>query len=79
MRDSYLEKEVPTGVEEDNDDVNEVDILGFIDDDIEFKVHNIEEMVRNIERQGDDDQYSNNELAKYNKIKTLRSYSIMVV
>jgi hypothetical protein len=79
MRDSYLEKELPTGVEEDNDDVNEVDILGFIDDDIEFKVHNIEEMVRNIERQGDDDQYSNNELAKYNKIKTLRSYSIMVV
>jgi hypothetical protein len=79
MRDSYLEKEVPTGVEEDNDDVNEVDILGFIVDDIEFKVHNIEEMVRNIERQGDDDQYSNNELAKYNKIKTLRSYSIMVV
>jgi predicted NUDIX family phosphoesterase len=55
MRDSYLEREVPTGVEEDNDDVNEVDILGFINDDIEFKVHNIEEMVRNIERQGDDD------------------------
>jgi hypothetical protein len=50
MRDLYLEKEVPTGVEEDNDDVNEADILGFTDDDIEFQVHNIEEMVRNVER-----------------------------
>jgi hypothetical protein len=29
MRDSYLEREVPTGVEEDHDDVNEADILGF--------------------------------------------------
>ena len=37
MRDSYLEREVPTGVEEDHDDdVNELDILGFTDDDIEF-------------------------------------------
>jgi hypothetical protein len=37
MRDSYLEREVPTGVEEDRvDDVNEPDILGFTDDDIEF-------------------------------------------
>jgi hypothetical protein len=42
MRDSYLEREVPTGVEEDHDDMNEVDILGFTDDDIEFQVHNIE-------------------------------------
>jgi hypothetical protein len=35
MRDSHLEREVPTGVEEDHDDVNEADILGFTDDDIE--------------------------------------------
>jgi hypothetical protein len=42
MRDSHLEREVPIGVEEDHDDVNEVDILGFTDDDIEFQVHNIE-------------------------------------
>jgi hypothetical protein len=55
MGDSYLEREVPTGVEEDYDDVNETDILAFIDDDIEFQVHNIEEMVRNVERHGDDD------------------------
>jgi hypothetical protein len=31
-------------------------------------VHNIEEMVRNFERHGDDDQYSNDELAKYKKM-----------
>jgi hypothetical protein len=31
-------------------------------------VHNIEEMVRNIERHGDDDQYSNGKLVKYKKI-----------
>jgi hypothetical protein len=31
-------------------------------------VHNIEEMVRNIERHGDDDQYSNDKLAKYKKM-----------
>jgi hypothetical protein len=68
MRDSYLEREVPTGVEEDHNDVNKADILGFIDDDIEFQVHNIEEMVRNVERHGDDDQYSNDELAKYKKM-----------
>jgi hypothetical protein len=65
MRDSYMEREVPTDAEEDHDDVNEADILGFTDDDIEFQVHNIEEMVRNIERHGDDDQYNNGELAKY--------------
>jgi hypothetical protein len=48
MRDSYLEREVRTRVEEDhNDDVNEVDILGFTDDDIKFQVHNIEETVCN--------------------------------
>jgi hypothetical protein len=68
-RDSYLESEVPTSVEEDHDDdVNESDILGFTDDDIEFQVHNIEKMVRNVERHGDDDQYSNGELAKYKKM-----------
>jgi hypothetical protein len=68
MRDSYLEREVPTSVKEDHDDVNEVDILGFTDDDIEFQVHNIEELVRNVERHGDDNQYSNSELAKYKKM-----------
>jgi hypothetical protein len=31
-------------------------------------VHNIEEMVCNVERHGDDDQYSNGELAKYKKM-----------
>jgi hypothetical protein len=55
-------------VKEDHDDVNEVDILGFTDDDIEFQVHNIEEMVRNVERHDDDDQYINGELTKYKKI-----------
>jgi hypothetical protein len=64
MRGSYVEREVPTGVEEDHDDVNEADILGFTDDDIEFQVHNIEEMVCNVERHGDDDQYSNGEPTK---------------
>jgi hypothetical protein len=68
MRDSHLEREVPTGVEEDHDDVNEADILGFTDDDIEFQVHNIEEMVHNVERHGDNDNYSNDELAKYKKM-----------
>jgi hypothetical protein len=68
MRDSYLEREAPTGVKEDHDDVNEEDILGFTDDDIKFQVHNIEEMVRNVERYDDDDQYSNGKLAKYKKM-----------
>jgi hypothetical protein len=68
MRDSYLEREVPTGVEKDHDDVNEADILGFTDDDIKFQVHNIEEMVRNIERHGNDDQYINGKLAKCKKM-----------
>jgi hypothetical protein len=67
MRDSYMEREVPTSVEEDHDDVNEANILGFTDDDIEFLVYNIEDMVRSVERHGDDDQYSNGELAKYEK------------
>jgi hypothetical protein len=70
MSDSYLEREVPTGVKEDHDDdANETDILGFTNDDIEFQVHNIEEMVRNIERYDDDDQYNNGELAKYKMIE----------
>jgi hypothetical protein len=55
MRDSYLEREVPSGVEEDHGDVNEADILGFTEEDIEFYVHNIVEMVCNVERHGDDD------------------------
>jgi hypothetical protein len=63
MRDSYLEREVSSGVEEGHDDVNKTDILGFTDDDIEFQVHNIEEMVRNVERHDNDDHYSNGELA----------------
>jgi hypothetical protein len=48
--------------------VNETDILGFTDDDIEFHVHNINEMVSNIKRHGGDDQYSNGELTKYKKM-----------
>jgi hypothetical protein len=31
-------------------------------------VYNIEEMVHNVERHGDNDQYSNGELAKYKKM-----------
>jgi hypothetical protein len=48
--------------------MNEVDILGFTDDDIEFQVHNIEEMVCNVERHDGDDQYSNGELTNYKKM-----------
>jgi hypothetical protein len=55
MRDSYLEREVPTSVEDDDDEVNEQDILGFTDNDIEFMLHNIEEMVCNVKRHGDND------------------------
>jgi hypothetical protein len=36
MRDSYLKREFPTGIEEDHDNMNEADILGFTDDDIAF-------------------------------------------
>jgi hypothetical protein len=68
MRDLYLQSEVPIGVEEDHNDVNKADILGFTDDDIEFQVHNTEEMVCNVKRHGDNDQYSNGKLAKYKKI-----------
>jgi hypothetical protein len=40
MRD--LEREVPINVEEEHDNMNETDILGLIDDDTEFQVHNVE-------------------------------------
>jgi hypothetical protein len=59
-----VKREVPTGVKEDHNDVNEADILVFTDDDIEFQVHNIEEMVHNVERHSYDDQYSYDELGK---------------
>jgi hypothetical protein len=45
--------------------VNESDILRLSDDNIVSRVDNIEEMVRNVERHANDDQYSNGELAKY--------------
>jgi hypothetical protein len=48
--------------------VNEAYILGLTDGNIEFQVHTIEEMVCNVERHGDDDQYSNGELTKYKKM-----------
>jgi hypothetical protein len=39
-----MEREVSTSVKKDHDDdVNEPDIFGFTDDDIEFQVHNIED------------------------------------
>jgi hypothetical protein len=64
-----MREEVPTdGVEEEDDDVNEADILRLSDVDIVSRVDNIEEMVRNIKRHADDDQYSNGELAKYKKM-----------
>jgi hypothetical protein len=68
MGNLYLERDVPTGVEEDHDDVNKTNILRFTDDDIEFQVHNIEEMVCNIKRHDDDDQYINDKLVKYKKM-----------
>jgi hypothetical protein len=64
-----MEREVPTDVEQDHNDVNKADILGFTDNDIEFQGHNIE-MVWSVKRHGNDDQYINGELAKYmNMIK----------
>jgi hypothetical protein len=60
--------EVPTRVDEEHDDVNEADILRLVDDDIEFLVHKIEEMVCNVQRHGNDDQYSNGKLGKYKKM-----------
>jgi hypothetical protein len=64
-----MREEVPTnGVKEEDDDLNEVDILRLSDVDIVSRVDNIEEMVRNVERHADDDQYSNGELAMYKKM-----------
>jgi hypothetical protein len=69
LNEAEMREEVPTdGVEEEDDDVNETDILRLSDEDIVSRVDNIEEMVRNIERHTDDDQYSNDELTKYKKI-----------
>jgi hypothetical protein len=55
IRYSYVEREVPTGAEEDHNNVNEADIFGFTDDDIEFQVHNIDDMVCNVEGHDDND------------------------
>jgi hypothetical protein len=68
MRDSYLEREVLTSVKVEHDDVNETNILGLTDADIEFQVYNIDEMVRNVKRHGDDDQCSNGKFGKYKKM-----------
>jgi hypothetical protein len=69
LNEAEMREEVPTDdVEEEDDDVNEVDILRLSDDGIVSRVDNIEEMVRNVERHADDDQYSNGELAKYKKV-----------
>jgi hypothetical protein len=64
-----MREEVPTdGIKDEDDDVNETDILRLSDNDIVSRVDNIEEMVHNVERDTDDDQYSNGELAKYKKM-----------
>jgi hypothetical protein len=64
-----MREEVRTdGVEEEDDDVNETDILRLSDDDIMSRVDNIEQMVRNVERHTDGDQYSNDKLVKYKKM-----------
>jgi hypothetical protein len=69
LNETKMREEVPTnGVKEEDDDVNEADILRLSDDDIVSRVDNIEEMVRNVERHADDDQYSNGELANYKKM-----------
>jgi hypothetical protein len=69
LNEAEMREEVPTdGVKEEDDDVNEADILRLSDDDIVSRVDNIEEMVRNVERHVDNDQYSNGELAKYKKM-----------
>jgi hypothetical protein len=69
LNEAEMREEAPTdGVEEEDDDVNEVDILRLSDDDIVSREDNIEEMVRNVERHADDDQYSNGEVAKYKKV-----------
>jgi hypothetical protein len=64
-----MREEVPINdVEEEDDDVNEVDIIRLSDGDIMSQVDNIEEMVCNVERHVDDDQYSNGKLANYKKM-----------
>jgi hypothetical protein len=69
LNEAEMREEVPTdGVEEEDDDVKEADILRLSDDNILSRVDNINEMVHNIERHADDDQYSNGELAKYKKM-----------
>jgi hypothetical protein len=56
LNEAEMREEVPTdGVEEEDDDVNEADILRLSDDDILSRVDNIEEMVRNVEKHADDD------------------------
>jgi hypothetical protein len=69
LNEAKMREEVPTdGVEEEDNDVNEADILMLSDDGIMSRVDNIEEMVRNVERHANDNQYSNDELAKYKKM-----------
>jgi hypothetical protein len=69
LNEAEMRGEVPTdGVKEEDDDVNEADILWLSDDNIVSRVDNLEEMVRNIERHTDDDQYNNGELAKYEEM-----------
>jgi hypothetical protein len=69
LNETEMREEVPIdGVEEEDDGVNEADILRLSDVDIVSRVDNIEEMIRNIERDTDDDQYSNGELVKYKKM-----------
>jgi hypothetical protein len=64
-----MREEVRTdSVEEEDDDVNETDILRLSDDDIVSRVDNIEQMVCNVERHIDGDQYSNDKLVKYKKM-----------
>jgi hypothetical protein len=69
LNEAEMREEVPTdSVEEEDDDVNEADILRLSDDNIMSRADNIEEMVHNVERHADDDQYSNGELANYEKM-----------
>jgi hypothetical protein len=64
-----MKKEVPTnGVKEEDDDVNEADILRLSDVNIVSQVDSKEEMVRNVERHADNDQYSNDKFVKYRKM-----------
>jgi hypothetical protein len=64
-----MREEVSTnGVEEEDNDVNDTDILKLSDVDIVSRVNKTEEMVRDVERHADDDQYNNVELTKYKKM-----------